>query len=284
MSLSEKPTYVYWIHLAEHTDIKTQGYVGITTKSVSKRFSDHCRKARKQPTFLIHQAINKYGVDNLIVDTICVTSREHAKWTELQLRPEDFIGWNTRRGGALPADIPTELRIIYAQKAKETRKRLGIDKSGPNHPNWKGGCTSYLRRLSGPVPVEEVVAKRKATIKRKFESGWQWPSPTKETLEKQSAARKEYFAVHGWWINPQASKTLWLHAARIQILRKSVALSRNLIAEILGETHNGIAKVISKFTSGWEPLKDERWINYYEQNKKEGDPTIEELILHLSDE
>jgi hypothetical protein len=284
MSLNEKPTYVYWIHLAEHTDIKTQGYVGITTKPVSKRFSDHCRKARKQPTFLIHQAINKYGAENLVVDTICVTSREHAKWTELQLRPEDFIGWNMRRGGALPADIPKELRLVYAKKAAETRERLGLNRRGPDHHNWKGGCTSYLRKLSGPVPIEEVVAKRQATLKRKFESGWQWPKPKKESVLLAAESHKRFFEKHGWWANSQTNHNLWLNAGRIFILRAKVALSKTLISEIIGEKPASIANVVSKFTSGWEPLKDERWINYYEQNKKEGDPTIEELILHLSDE
>ena len=30
MSRTTKQTYVYWIHLPEHTDIMTQGYIGVS--------------------------------------------------------------------------------------------------------------------------------------------------------------------------------------------------------------------------------------------------------------
>jgi len=34
---------VYWIHLPEHTDIASQGYVGVSNTTASKRFTHHNR-------------------------------------------------------------------------------------------------------------------------------------------------------------------------------------------------------------------------------------------------
>jgi len=47
---------VYWIHHAEHTDMFTQGYIGVTN-NIAKRFETH----KNRPSNIhLKNAINKY--------------------------------------------------------------------------------------------------------------------------------------------------------------------------------------------------------------------------------
>lgn len=88
---------VYWIHTKNHTNIKTDGYVGIT-KNPSKRFREH--KSTNHRCFVIHNAIKKYG-DELIYDIIWQGSYSGAIALEEYFRPHPQIGWNIRAGGSL---------------------------------------------------------------------------------------------------------------------------------------------------------------------------------------
>ena len=38
---------VYWIRRPEHTDIFSEGYVGVTSRSLEERIADHVKVARK---------------------------------------------------------------------------------------------------------------------------------------------------------------------------------------------------------------------------------------------
>ena len=59
---------VYWIRLPEHTDVFSQGYVGVTTKTSAARFLEHVSASRwKQKKKLkISNAICKHGEENLV--------------------------------------------------------------------------------------------------------------------------------------------------------------------------------------------------------------------------
>lgn len=92
---------VYWIRLPEHTDMFTQGYIGVTTKTAKDRYRWHVRDAIRKDRgnkSIIQNAILKYG-DNLIIDTLVICSHEYASDLEYQLRPSPKIGWNLRMGG-----------------------------------------------------------------------------------------------------------------------------------------------------------------------------------------
>lgn len=97
--------FVYWIHLEEHTDVTTQGYVGITTmKDPNMRFLKHKSDARNPAcSFVVHRAMNKYG-DKIKFTILLECSKEDAIQTELNLRPEAHIGWNILRGGDKPRE------------------------------------------------------------------------------------------------------------------------------------------------------------------------------------
>jgi hypothetical protein len=93
--------YVYWIHLPEHVDITTQGYVGATKSSVKDRWVAHNSWA-KQPLIQgnerLHKALNS---DNELIYEVVCTSYNYEECLELeaQYRPNRYIGWNKARGG-----------------------------------------------------------------------------------------------------------------------------------------------------------------------------------------
>lgn len=93
---------VYWIHLPEHTDMFTDGYIGVTTMAVSERFKRHLSASRcTGRRAVIQNAIIKHG-EKLIVDTVLVASEDYCYWVENKLRPSCSIGWNLAIGGTSP--------------------------------------------------------------------------------------------------------------------------------------------------------------------------------------
>jgi predicted GIY-YIG superfamily endonuclease len=89
---------VYWIHHKDHTDMFSQGYVGVTN-NVKRRWFRHSRYSENQH---LKNAIRKYGWDNLIKEVIIVANKSYCYAMETKLRPEDQIGWNISAGGSQP--------------------------------------------------------------------------------------------------------------------------------------------------------------------------------------
>jgi group I intron endonuclease len=89
---------VYWIHHPEHTDMFTQGYIGIT-KNFKERMRFH--KMLKCNAYLSN-AIKKYGWDNLVKEVMLVSDKDYCIDIETKLRSKDSIGWNLVKGGGLP--------------------------------------------------------------------------------------------------------------------------------------------------------------------------------------
>lgn len=97
--------FVYWIRHKDHTDILTEGYVGITNRSVSYRLKEHYRAVRSIDVpnenvniSIVHKAMHKYK-DDIIVDTVCECDHDYALWLENKIRPLPNIGWNLSVGG-----------------------------------------------------------------------------------------------------------------------------------------------------------------------------------------
>ncbi len=90
---------VYWIHLPEHLDIFSQGYIGITSRSVEIRYSEHIKSSTyKTKNNIINSAINKYG-NNLIYEKLLEGDIDYCRSIENHLRPHPNIGWNINIGG-----------------------------------------------------------------------------------------------------------------------------------------------------------------------------------------
>ena len=87
---------VYWIHKPEHTDIFTQGYIGVTKRKALARWREHLRTTHR-PELKIYLALAKY--DTLVFDVVIIGTREYCQQIETSLRPTPNIGWNTAMGG-----------------------------------------------------------------------------------------------------------------------------------------------------------------------------------------
>lgn len=89
---------VYWIRCADHTDMMTQGYVGVSMDA-ERRWGEH-QKSRQNQHFKF--AIQKYGWDNLIKTQLLISTEDYCLEIERKLRPEKNIGWNIAAGGGKP--------------------------------------------------------------------------------------------------------------------------------------------------------------------------------------
>lgn len=101
------PPVLYWIHHRDHTDIYTQGYIGITSKKFKYRLGHHYYNAEQgllgkrddSEYGIVHRAINKHK-ENIVSSILCVGSLEYVLDLELKLRPTRNIGWNIDCGGS----------------------------------------------------------------------------------------------------------------------------------------------------------------------------------------
>jgi hypothetical protein len=124
---------VYWIRLPEHTDPRTEGYVGVS-KRYESRLLDHYNAIQKGTHKNPHlvNAVNKYGWDTLIKEAL-YTGEEHECYeVESTYRTSKAVGWNISPGGhrgpGWPAGRKKSAASIAKQKAtmdKRNAERRG---------------------------------------------------------------------------------------------------------------------------------------------------------------
>jgi len=91
-------TSLYWIRHKDHTDMFSQGYVGVS-KNTQVRWFRHSRYSDNQH---LKAAIKKYGWDNLIKEVVLIGQETYCYNLEAKIRPTKQIGWNIAEGGAKP--------------------------------------------------------------------------------------------------------------------------------------------------------------------------------------
>lgn len=89
---------VYWLRCKDHTDMFTQGYIGVSN-NVERRLNQH--KIRNENP-LLKRAIKKHGWDNLVKQILVISDKNYCLGIEAQLRPSEKIGWNITKGGGMP--------------------------------------------------------------------------------------------------------------------------------------------------------------------------------------
>jgi predicted GIY-YIG superfamily endonuclease len=89
---------VYWVRHADHTDLLTQGYVGVTAH-FERRMTEHHKSTGNRH---LRHAVQKYGWDSLVKEQILVANEDYCLEIEAKLRPADKIGWNLVKGGGHP--------------------------------------------------------------------------------------------------------------------------------------------------------------------------------------
>lgn len=129
---------VYWIHHKNHTDMFSQGYIGVS-KNVKKRWYDHNWKPQNNH---LSNAIKKYGWDNLIKEVILIGEQSYCLDVEAKLRPNPQIGWNLIAGGGMP---PSSLGKKFGPMSDETKAKVSAAKKGFRHtPEVEAKVTQNL--------------------------------------------------------------------------------------------------------------------------------------------
>lgn len=89
---------VYWIHHPDHTDVFSQGYVGVSNNA-ERRWKYHKGSATN---LHLKNAVKKYGWDKLIKEVILISDKTYCFEVESKLRNLKDIGWNIAVGGSTP--------------------------------------------------------------------------------------------------------------------------------------------------------------------------------------
>ena len=115
---------VYWIRLPEHTDMFTQGYIGVTKKTAKQRWQWHVNSlSKKAGRSIVQNVIAKYR-DSLIVETLVICDMNYAYELEEKLRPSPKIGWNIRMGGNTSEAFSKQFKgRVDTEEAKRKRSQ-----------------------------------------------------------------------------------------------------------------------------------------------------------------
>lgn len=98
--MNYKNAVIYWLHLSEHIDPNTEGYIGVS-KNFETRMKNHLNditnNKHKNPHLV--NAVNKYGWDNIIKDILLSGEEAYCYEIEETMRTKKAIGWNIAPGG-----------------------------------------------------------------------------------------------------------------------------------------------------------------------------------------
>ncbi|WP_143393252.1 NUMOD3 domain-containing DNA-binding protein [Fimbriiglobus ruber] len=182
---------VYWIHLAEHTNIITQGYIGFSSTTAKERWQHHkydSKKSRKR-SYPLYRALRKHG-EKIIVSTLLVGSSEYCLEIEAQLRDKPNTGWNLAVGGGATmlgcthsADTRNKIsRRITGRKLSESHKAKmrAIGRT----PEWLASLAK-ARQRSPSVPSAETRRKMAAS-----QRGRKLAAETKEKIRQKALGHK----------------------------------------------------------------------------------------------
>lgn len=262
---------VYWIRKQSHTDMFSEGYVGVTSRTAQERYQEHvyaaqCRKGKKS---VIHKAIIALGKDNLVVQTICICTEEYAYWLENKLRPEQRIGWNVSIGGekppgvkGLPVSEETRKKLSEAHKGRKMHpnSRVALDKANKGRKlsdEQKAAISKFQRENSHKFQTEK---KRQATIAMNIaRRGEKRSDEVKERLKQSHKDR-------GYWNLPKSNRDVWAMADVFyeDFLTGMRAWS---ICKKHGLSPYALESILKHFNNGWIPLEDDHWLSNF---KKEG--------------
>lgn len=297
------PVYeVYWIKHPEHKDLTTEGYVGITSQGVAKRFSKHISDSENTSHgYVLHKALNKYGKSNLEVVTLCKCSYSYAMDLENSLRSKPFVGWNMAIGGG---GNPEHLRVFtkteefsdmrsthmkvawgdpdYRKKVLDSRKRYF-----QSTPPWRRGEKSISRdvwkfagecyrlysnmgwgrnKCSNYLMIPNLNHVR---FFEHFKAGWN-PLVDEDyqrmykTLSDESMTAKfgDPRKYIGMPWDKKNSSGVWLVAEDLYWAWRQGKGVKEL-SEMAGTTWHQTHKIHRNFENGWVPFEDLRWVAHF---------------------
>jgi hypothetical protein len=131
---------LYWLRLAEHTDVFNQGYIGVA-QDFKKRLRSHKHRFK---------SIWK----SIIATPLVVGSKDYCFDVEKKLRPNRQIGWNRSAGG-------------YRNNAMNGDSNPNFGKTGQNASRFIGWYVTPLGRFERPEDAAKAHGCDKMTIYRR---------------------------------------------------------------------------------------------------------------------
>jgi len=161
-------TSVYWIRAPHHSDMFSEGYIGVARKAEKRWKYGHqwAFKQNRHDNPILVNAVNKYGWDNLVKEVVLVSDEEYCYDIESKLRPSENIGWNINIGGTRPpVTKPRGPDYVSPLKGvpRPTPWLVGREKPMSKEFFSKGGKAGKGRKQT-PEQIAKRVASRRATL------------------------------------------------------------------------------------------------------------------------
>jgi hypothetical protein len=153
--------YVYWLHLSEHKDIHSQGYVGVSIDP-TQRLWEHKNAAKKgiHHNKYLERIINKHEV----IQSIIFTGDSDACYTyEEEVRPTKNIGWNLNKGGFCPPSNKGK-KFSPEHCANITKGKLGKTRPPVSEETRQKISKSNTGRILSNDTIQKIKEKRKKQI------------------------------------------------------------------------------------------------------------------------
>lgn len=254
---------VYWIRKPEHTDMFSQGYIGVTSRTLEDRVAEHTKVAGEnhKKVYAIHKAIRSIGIENLACSVVLIADEDYCYKIEAKLRPKKKVGWNIAEGGSKP---PSKIGFKHSDESKEKisqvwkgkkRSPESVAKSVESRRGFKHSNESRekMREAStGRKQSLETVEKRVSKIKGQ--------TRTEEQKKHLSEVR---LSKNPWEIKP-ANIDTWAKADfyfEMWIEEKSPYK----VARTLGLKHKTLEAMFKWFVRGYIPLKNETWLEKFSE-------------------
>jgi hypothetical protein len=229
---------VYWIRAPHHTDIFTEGYVGVSVKGATKRFREHKCAAKSGSDLPVHNAIRKYG-NEIVIETVLNGDPEYCYLMEAKLRPHPRTGYNVSAGGEstnLGSKHTVEAKAKMSAKSKgrfcseATRKLMSERSKGRRHTEETKEVMRQKAKARG-MPAE-VIAKAREVVKNILP-----------------------------WDRSSADKNIWLAAEEIfKCMTDNPEMGTRLMSPLVGFSYSQLRVIHKKIKAGWNPLEDTEWL------------------------
>lgn len=168
------PCALYWIRLPEHSDMRSEGYIGIS-KDANARWKWH-RKSKENPH--LKSAIEKYGFDHLVKEIVLIADKDYCLDIEQKLRPSRKIGWNIAVGGGTPPALRNKTSFAHGiipwnkgvpmddeTKAKVSAAKMGVSSWNKGQPMSEEAKAKVSAAKKG-IPRDPALVEKTAAFNR----------------------------------------------------------------------------------------------------------------------
>ena len=184
---------VYWIHRPSHTDMFSEGYIGITNRRANRRWGEHKRINNCKT---LSNALIKY--DDVVFDIVLVANtRDYCEQIEHKLRPHKNIGWNINVGGddATPSNTYNTTPGGLANK-----KRIELLKQ--THPDWI--AKAKAKHQANIDKHEALIVRLKNRVKRMI-NRVEYESHKHQQVRKVDMRNKSGYTGVSWHAYPSGN-------------------------------------------------------------------------------